>query len=36
MRWEGDVACPGENRKVYMVLLGKPEVKITSGRPRRR
>jgi hypothetical protein len=36
MRWEGDVACPGETRKVYMVLLGKPEGKRTPGRPRRR
>jgi hypothetical protein len=25
MRWAGDVARLGEKRKVYMVLVGKPE-----------
>jgi hypothetical protein len=25
MRWAGHVACMGEERKVYRVLVGKPE-----------
>jgi hypothetical protein len=25
MRWAGHVACMGEERKVYRVLLGKPK-----------
>jgi hypothetical protein len=25
MRWAGHVACMGEDRKVYEVLMGKPE-----------
>jgi hypothetical protein len=25
MRWAGHVACMGEDRKVYKVLVGKPE-----------
>jgi len=29
MRWAGHVACMGEERGVYRVLVGKPE-----GRPR--
>jgi hypothetical protein len=36
MRWAGHVACIGEERKVYRVLVGKPEGKRSLGRPRRR
>ena len=36
MRWEGDVACMGERRGVYRVLVGKPEGNRPHGRPRRR
>jgi hypothetical protein len=36
MRWAGHVARLGEERKVYRVLVGKPEGKISLGRPRRR
>jgi hypothetical protein len=36
MRWAGHVARMGEERKVYMVLVGKPEGKRPPGRPRRR
>jgi hypothetical protein len=36
MRWAGHVAHIGEERKVYMVLVGKPEGNKTLGRPRRR
>jgi hypothetical protein len=36
MRWAGYVARMGEERKVYKVLVGKPEGKIPLGRPRRR
>ena len=36
MRWAGHVACVGEGRGVHRVLVGKPEGKIPSGRPRRR
>jgi hypothetical protein len=36
MRWEGHVACTGERRCVYTVLVGKHEGKSTLGRPRRR
>jgi hypothetical protein len=32
----GDVAHVREERKVYKVLMGKPEGKISLGRPRRR
>jgi hypothetical protein len=35
MRWAGHVARIGEERKVYKVLVGKPEGKIPLGRPRR-
>jgi hypothetical protein len=28
----GDVACVGEKRKAYMVLMGKPEGKRSLGR----
>jgi hypothetical protein len=36
MRWEGHVTRMGEDRKVYKVLVGKPEGKRPLGRPRRR
>ena len=34
MRWAGHVACMGEGRGVYRVLVGKPEGKRPLGRPR--
>jgi hypothetical protein len=36
MRWAGNVACTGEERGVYRVLVGKPEGRRPLGRPRRR
>jgi len=36
MRWAGHVACMGESRGVYRVLVGKLEGKSPLGRPRRR
>jgi len=36
MRWAGHVACLGEGRSVYRVLVGKPEGKRPLGRPRHR
>jgi hypothetical protein len=36
MMWAGHVARMGEERKVYKVLVGKPEGKRPLGRPRRR
>jgi hypothetical protein len=36
LRWAGYVARMGEERKVYKVLVGKPEGKRPLGRPRRR
>jgi hypothetical protein len=36
MRWAGHVARMGEGRGVYRVLVGRPEGKRPSGRPRRR
>ena len=36
MRWVGHVACIGEERVVYRVLVGKPEGRRPLGRPRRR
>jgi hypothetical protein len=36
MRWAGHVVCIGEERKVYRVLVGKPEGKKQLGRPRPR
>jgi len=36
MRWAGHVACIGEERGVYRVLLGKPEGRRPLGRPRHR
>jgi len=35
-RWAGHVACMGERRGVYRVLVGKTEGKRSLGRPRRR
>jgi hypothetical protein len=34
MRWAGHVARMGEERNVYKVFMGKPEVKRPLGRPR--
>jgi hypothetical protein len=36
MKWAGHVARMGEERKMYKVLVGKPEGKRPLGRPRRR
>jgi hypothetical protein len=36
MTWAGHVACIGERRGIYKVLVGKPEGKRLLGRPRRR
>ena len=36
MRWAGHVACMGEGRSGHRVLVGKPEGKRPSGRPRHR
>jgi len=36
MRWAGHVARMGEERRVYRVLVGKPEGRKPLGRPRRR
>jgi hypothetical protein len=36
MRWVGHVSCMGEKRKVYRVLVGKPEGKRPLRRPRHR
>jgi hypothetical protein len=36
MRWAGQVARVGEERKVDKVLVGKPEGKRPLGKPRRR
>jgi hypothetical protein len=36
MRWVGHVACMGEERNVYKVLMGKPEGRRSLGRPRHR
>ena len=35
IRWAGHVACMGEWRNAYRVLIVKPERKIPLGRPRR-
>jgi hypothetical protein len=35
MRWARHVACIGERRVAYRVLVGKPEGKRPHGRPRR-
>jgi hypothetical protein len=36
MRWVGHVSRMGEERKVYKILVGKPEGRRPLGRPRRR
>jgi hypothetical protein len=36
MKWAGHVERMGEERKVYKVLVGKPEGNRPLGRPRRR
>jgi hypothetical protein len=36
MRWAGNVACMGEMRNAYSILVGKPEGKRPFGRPRRK
>jgi hypothetical protein len=36
MRWAGHVACMGQRRNVYRVLVGKPEGKRALEKPRRR
>jgi hypothetical protein len=36
MRWAGHVACMGERRGAYRVLVGKPEGRRPLGRPMRR
>jgi len=36
MRWAGHVACMGEERGVYRVLVGKPGGRRPLGRPRHR
>ena len=36
MRWAGHVACMGEERGAYRVLVGKLEGKRPLGRPRRK
>jgi len=36
MRWAGHVARMGEERRLYRVLVGKPEGRRPLGRPRRR
>jgi hypothetical protein len=36
MKWVGHVACMGEGRGVYRVLIGRPEGKRPLGKPRHR
>jgi hypothetical protein len=36
MRWVGHVACVGEERGAYRILVGRPEGRQPLGRPRRR
>ena len=36
MKWAGNVASMGEDRRLHRVLVGKPEGKRPLGRPRRR
>jgi hypothetical protein len=36
MKWAGHVVRMGEERKLYKVLVGKPEERRPLGRPRRR
>jgi hypothetical protein len=34
MRWAGNVACMGDRRDVYRILVGRPDGKRPIGRPR--
>jgi hypothetical protein len=34
MRWVGHVACMGEGRGAYRILVGRPEGRRPLGRPR--
>jgi hypothetical protein len=36
MRWAGHIACMGDRRGVYRVLVGRPEGKSPLERPRHR
>jgi hypothetical protein len=36
MRWVSDVACMGEGRGAYRILVGRPEGRRLLGRPRHR
>ena len=36
MRWAGHVACMGESRGIYRILVGKTKGKRLLGRPRSR
>jgi hypothetical protein len=36
IRWAGHIACMGEGRGAYRILVGRPEGKRPLGRPRRR
>jgi hypothetical protein len=36
MRWAGLVACMGEGRDAYMILVGRPDGRRPLGRPRHR
>jgi len=36
MRWEKHVACMGDRRGAYGVLVGRPEGKRPLGEPKRR
>jgi hypothetical protein len=36
MRWAGHVACMGEKRGAYRILVGRPEGRRPLGRPRHR
>jgi hypothetical protein len=36
MRWVGHIACVGEMRNAYNILVGKPEGKRSLVRPRHR
>jgi len=36
MKWVGQVACMGERRSAYRILVGRPEGRRTLGRPRHR
>jgi hypothetical protein len=36
IRWAGNVACTGEVRGAYNILVGRPEERRPLGRPRRK